>query len=226
MNELKEIQLDEVSIVDEGANPQAHIVLIKRKEEKSMAKEKPVVESVKQETEVLKAEGTVENVDVEKAELQKRVAELEKVLAERDAADKAELEKAAAEKLAADNKALTDMFERLNKRLEEHVEKAETAELTKVASKYEILGEKTEELVKAFKLAKAAGNYDTLIGLLDKSLAAVEKAGTFAEIGKTGASSQAVSVKKIAEELMKKDSNLTEAQAMVKAFEARPEFID
>ena len=37
MNELKELLIDEVSLVDAGANPEANIVFFKRKEPKEMA---------------------------------------------------------------------------------------------------------------------------------------------------------------------------------------------
>ena len=223
MTELKELQVDEVSLVDEGANPEAHILFFKRKEEKSMAKNEKAAEVVKQETaaeEVAKSEPTV---DAEKAELQKRVAELETKLAERDAADKAAIEKAAQEKLAADNAEISAAFERLNQRLETHIKKVENDELLKVASKYEILGEKAEELAPVLKKMKAAGVYDEFIGKLDRELALVKKSGTFDEIGKTGTNSAQVSIEKIAKQLMAADPTLTERQAIDKAFLLNPE---
>ena len=134
MNELKELEVDEVSLVDAGANPEAHIVFFKRKEEKSMAKKETAAEVVKQEVAAEEVTKTVEStVDAEKDELQKRVAELEAQLAERDAADKAAVEKAAQEKLAADNAEISAAFERLNQRFEAYVAKAEESELLKAA---------------------------------------------------------------------------------------------
>ena len=54
MNELKELEVDEVSLVDAGANPQAHIVFFKRKqEEELMAKKDVAVEAVEKQEEVL-----------------------------------------------------------------------------------------------------------------------------------------------------------------------------
>ena len=53
MNELKELEVDEVSLVDAGANPQAHIVFFKRKqEEELMAKKDVAVEAVEKQEEV------------------------------------------------------------------------------------------------------------------------------------------------------------------------------
>ena len=224
MNELKELEVDEVSLVDAGANPEAQIVFFKRKEEKSMSKKETAAEVVKQEElqlEVAKAEEPA--VDAEKAELQKRVAELEARLAERDAAERAAVEKAAQEKLAADNAEISAAFERLNKRFEEYVEKAEDAELMKVATKYEILGEDATRLTATLKKMKAAGVYDEYVGKLDRELALVEKQGTFSELGKVGAGSAAVSVEKIAKKIQDAEPSLTWRQALDKAFVAHPE---
>ena len=170
MNELKELQVDEVSLVDEGANPDAQIVFFKRKAEKSArAKNKSAVEK------------------------------------------------------AADNAVISAAFERLNQRLEAHIEKVENDELLKVASKYEILGEKPEELVPVLKKMKAAGVYDEFVGKLDRELALVKKSGTFSEIGKTGDGSAQVSIENIAKKLRAENPQLTERQALEKAFQLHPE---
>lgn len=208
MNNLKDLELEEVSLVDAGANPAAKVVLFKRKDD----------------TEVKKQDAP--QVEAEKEALQKRVAELEKVLAERDAADKAEVEKAAAEKLAADNAKVTELLDRLEKRVEEHITKAETTELLKIASKYEILGEKADELAKVLKTVKGTDVYDKIIGNLDRELACVEKAGTFTEIGKRGdggSYGDQTQIHKFAAEFKKSDPSLTDRQALDKAFLAHPE---
>jgi len=224
MNELKELEVDEVSLVDAGANPEAHIVFFKRKEEKSMAKKETAAEVVKQEELQLEVTKTAEpTVDAEKDELQKRVAELEAQLAERDAAEKAAVEKAAQEKLAADNAEISAAFERLNQRFEAYVAKAEESELLKTASKYEILGEKAEELAPVLKKMKAAGVYDEYISKLDRELALVKKSGTFDEIGKTGAGYAQASIESIAKKLMEADPKLSERAAIDKAFQLHPE---
>ena len=230
MTELKELQVDEVSLVDDGANPQANILFFKRKqEEKSMAKDVKTAEVVeKQEVQVTEPVVKVEEptVDTEKETLQKRVAELEKVLAEREAADKAAIEKAAQDKLAADNAAVTALIERLEKRMEDHIEKAETAELLKVASKYEILGENAEELSKVLKSVKGTDVYNKIISNLDRELAYVEKSGTFSEIGKVGANTQASSIEKFTAEIQKSNPKLTYHQAKDLAYQAHPELQD
>ena len=216
MNTLKDLQLEEVSLVDEGANPAANVILFKRKE----------VETVDKNTDTKLNKTPEPTVDAEKDALQKRITELEKVLAERDAADKAEVEKAAAEKLAADNAKVTELLDRLEKRVEEHIAKAETNELMQVAAKYEILGENADELAKVLKSVKGTDVYDKIISNLDRELAYVEKAGTFKELGKrgdgTGYSNQ-TQIQKIAVEIQKADPSLTDRQAIDKAFQAHPE---
>jgi len=217
MNELKEIEVDEVSLVDAGANPQADILFFKRKEENLMAKTEKAAEVVKQEEIITPVE--VAKVDTEKDELQKRVAELEKILAEREAADKAELEKAAAEKIAADNAEVAALLKRVETRLEEHIEKAETNELIKIASKYEILGEKAEELASVLKKAKGSELYEKIISNLDRELAIVEKQGVFEEIGKRGRDNDS-SVDELAKRLQAEDK-LSWREALDKAYLAK-----
>lgn len=222
MNELKQIELEEVSLVDEGANPAANVVLFKRKEVNTVEKN---TETQVTETKIGKA--TEPTVDEEKDALKKRVAELEKKLAERDAADKAEVEKAAAEKLATDNAKVTELLDRLEKRVEEHIEKAETNELMKVAAKYEILGENADELAKVLKSVKGTDVYDKIISNLDRELAYVEKSGVFAEIGKRGDGAgygDETQIQKTAAEIKKADPSLTDRWALDKAFQAHPEF--
>ena len=228
MNELKELEVDEVSLVDASANPQAHIVFFKRKqEEESMAKEKTAAEVVKQE-EVLKevsqpnevAKALEQALDesiikAENAKLQKRVAELEEQIAAREAAEKAEVDKA-----AADNAELVATLERLNKRMEEHIEKAEDAELMKVAAKYEVLGENAENTFKLLKSLKGTESYDLLIGTFDKALAQVEKSGLFDEIGKRGRNSASGSAEELAKKFQSQDATLSWRQALEKAYTA------
>lgn len=224
MNELKDLEVDEISLVDAGANPQANILLIKRKGEQDMNKKDKAAEVVTQEQ--VSKEAETQTVDVEKDALQKRVAELEKQLADRDAADKAAIDKAAADKAAADNKTLAETLERLNQRMEEHIEKAEDAALMKVAEKYEIIGEKKEDTFKLLKSVKGTDSYDLLIGTFDKALAAIKKAGTFEEVGKTGygsLGSRRTKIEKLADEIQKADPTLSRRFAIEKVFEQHPE---
>ena len=158
---------------------------------------------------------------IENSALKARVAELEKQLAERDAADKAAVEKAA----AADNE-LTETIERINKRMSDLEEQAEMAELKKVAAKYELLGENVDDLAKVLKSVKGTPAYDTLIKKLDDVLAVVKKSGVFTEVGKNGFGSSAVDINKIAAEIQKSEPQLSWRQAVDKAYQAHPELME
>lgn len=201
MSKLTELEVNEISLVDDGANPEAQVVFFKRKEEKRMEDK---------------------TIDVEKSALQERVAELEKKLSEREAADKAELEKVAAEKIASDHAEVTALYERLNKRLEEHIEKAETSELKKIASKYEVLGEKADELASVLKKAKGTDLYDKIISNLDRELAIVEKQGLYEEIGKSQNATN--NVEEVAKKIQQSEPKLTWRQALDRAYQSNPEW--
>lgn len=121
--------------------------------------------------------------------------------------------------------------------LEKRAAEAEERELFDVAKKYEIVGEKPEELVKTLKSLKDAGGtaYNDMISVLDRSVAMVEKSGVFSEIGKSFSGSPAASIKKsaaeskidtIAKGYMEKDSTLTYNAALAKAWEDHPELLD
>lgn len=215
MNELKELLIDEVSLVDAGANPEANIIFFKRKEPIEMADKK----------EVQKQETTV----VEPADKK------EEVIDKKEAAPTSEtpapvinVEVKPVEKV--DLSALNNDLEALKSRLSSHIEKVEHAEFVKIASKYELIGENAETLAKTLKDAKAVSEetYNSLIKILDKAYDATEKAGTFKEIGKSGsgqADSPQSQIEKIAADLRSKDSTLGYRESIDKAFVANPHLI-
>lgn len=121
--------------------------------------------------------------------------------------------------------------------LEKRAAEAEERELLDVAKKYEIVGEKPEELVKTLKSLKDAGGtaYNDMISVLDRSVDMVEKSGVFGEIGKSFSGNPVASIKKsaaeskidtIAKGYMEKDSALTYSAALAKAWEDHPELLD
>lgn len=121
--------------------------------------------------------------------------------------------------------------------LEKRAAEAEERELLDVAKKYEIVGEKPEELVKTLKSLKDAGGtaYNDMISVLDRSVAMVEQSGVFSEIGKSFSGNPVASIKKsaaeskidtIAKGYMEKDSALTYNAALAKAWEDHPELLD
>lgn len=213
MNELKELLIDEVSLVNAGANPEANIVFFKRKEPKEMA-DKEVQKVETPEAPVEKKDEAVETpAPVEKSEPTAPVINVEVKPVEK-----------------VDLSALTNDLNGLKERLSAHIEKVEQAEFVKIASKYEILGEKADELAKTLKTAKAAGEetYNSVIKALDTALDVVKKSGVFDEIGKAGsgqANSPQSQIEKIAAELRKNDSTLGYRQSIDLAFQSRQDLI-
>lgn len=113
---------------------------------------------------------------------------------------------------------------------------AEDRELLDVAKKYEVLGEKPEELAKALKTLKNAGGtaFNDMIGILDRNMAMIDNSGVFGEIGKSFSGGATTSVKKsaaegkidtIAKGLIEKDPSLSYNLALAKAWEAHPELM-
>lgn len=117
--------------------------------------------------------------------------------------------------------------------LKKFKEAAEERELEQVASKYEIIGKKKDELVPVLKSLKAAGGtaYNDMIAILDQTVETVEKSGVFSEIGKAGHGSASVGatetkIDTIAKSYIEKDPTMDYSAAVAKAWENNPELID
>lgn len=128
-------------------------------------------------------------------------------------------------------KAISDMnaaYEAQTKQLQELQKSLETERMNAVAKKYEPLGKKTDELAaKLYDLKKAGGTvYDDYVALLDENLAMVGKSGLFGEIGsnREGSAGSAESIGIKAAELAKSaNGSMTQAEAVIKAFEENPD---
>lgn len=112
---------------------------------------------------------------------------------------------------------------------EAFIEEQQKKEQVEVAKKYDILGQKPEELGKQlYELKKSNPDmYNTCISMLDGQLALIEKSPLFAEIGKSGHSggdynglhgAEAKADAK-AKEIMKADPNIDYTAAIAKAWE-------
>lgn len=112
---------------------------------------------------------------------------------------------------------------------EAFIEEQKKKEQIEVAKKYDILGQKPEELGKQlYELKKSNPDmYNTCISMLDGQLALIEKSPLFAEIGKSGHSggdynglhgAEAKADAK-AKEIMKADPNMSYTEAIAKAWE-------
>lgn len=217
MNRLKELEIEEVSFVDAGANPQAQILLFKRKETNDMADK--IDKTDKKENVVEKQEPVVEVKDAPKAD---EVAKAKEEVAALEEQKKSELAKL--EQDRADLSKAKETFNALISKLQEQVEKSETAESLQIAKKYELLGLKAEELAPQLKQLKASPElYDTMIKLLDTALTTQENLGVFAEIGKKGFDNGTVSVEKYAAEIQKANPSMSWRWAIEKAYEQHPE---
>lgn len=109
---------------------------------------------------------------------------------------------------------------------EEFMTRIEKQEMTEIAKKYAILGEKPEELgEKLYNLKKSDETmYNTCIAMLDGQVALIEKSGLFSEVGKSdrGLSTAGGAVAKAeakAQEIRKADPSLSYEAAIAKAWE-------
>lgn len=112
---------------------------------------------------------------------------------------------------------------------EKFIEEQERKEQVDLAKKYDILGQKPEELGKQlYELKKSNPDmYNTCISMLDSQVALIEKSPLFAEIGKSGHSggdynglhgAEAKADAK-AKEIMKADPHMSYTAAIAKAWE-------
>ena len=125
-----------------------------------------------------------------------------------------------------------DRMNSVSERMEKSLQQQEESAMQEVAKKYVPLGDKQEDLVKTLCTMKASGSdaYDAYVGALDKALAAVQKSDSnlFSEIGKSNHQYEAAtgSVQKaeeVAKSIRSENPELTQQQAMARAFEEHPE---
>ena len=112
---------------------------------------------------------------------------------------------------------------------EKFIEEQQKKEMVDLAKKYDILGQKPDELgPQLYELKKSnEAMYNTVIATLDNQVALVEKSPLFAEIGKSGSNggsynglhgAEAKADAK-AQEIMKADPNMSYTEAIAKAWE-------
>lgn len=120
-------------------------------------------------------------------------------------------------------------------RMESLAKSIEMRDMVELAKKYEPLGEKSEDLAKKlYDMKKSSENaYNEYVAVLEKSLDMLNKSGLFGEIGKsayfadttTGIAKSDVETKidSFANEIMKSNPEMTQVQAIAKAWEDHPE---
>lgn len=168
--------------------------------------------------EALIAKGSVDVSDEE----QKKFAEVPEEKNDKPA-DEEEKKEDGVEKASPELAAALERLDTLEK-------SAAMKEFTETAKKYAPLGEKEEDLAKSlYEMKKSSeANYNAYIGILDKSLALVEKSGVFAEIGKSASGTSGNVLDKVnaaADEIQKSDATMTREQAVAKAWTDHPEFV-
>ncbi len=114
---------------------------------------------------------------------------------------------------------------------EEFIEGVQKKEMIELAKKYDILGQKPEELgAQLYALKKSDEEmYKTCISMLDGQLALIEKSPAFAEIGKSGHRGNSVAggtaedkIEAKAREIMKADPHISRTDAIAKAWVENP----
>lgn len=162
---LKQLEIDEISLVDAGANPGANVVIVKRK-----------------------------SPDKPKLPVDKPVE-------------------------------LTAQVNALINKLSAQVEKIMDDKFTSVAKRYEILGQKADELAPILKAAEAQDEslYNKIIGALDAALKVTEQAGVFGEVGKRGDGLKSNDIQKYAAQIRKNNPTMTFRQALEAAYQQHPE---
>lgn len=208
--ELKQLELDEVSLVDAGDDPLAKVAIFKRKKEEDMDKDE-VIKNLGAELEALKVEKA--DLEAKATAADAKVEELTKALEDatkEDVEKQEETIEVGGEKIA---KSL--LPEVVLKKLEE-VEKAKEAEdLRKRAT--ETIPNFKGTADQRGKLMKAVGFDEELIAMLMAADALF--AGAFKEVGKSDADSDSKEPSDILDAMVKSHQK-THAVDFYKAYEA------
>lgn len=121
---------------------------------------------------------------------------------------------------------------------EKFMEDVEKKEMVELAKKYDVLGQKPEELgEQLYNLKKSdEAMYNTCISMLDGQVALIEKSPLFAEIGKSGRNGGSVAdgvgggavakAEAKAREIQKSCPGMSYEAAIAKAWEDNPELMD
>ena len=100
----------------------------------------------------------------------------------------------------------------------------EMNKLIGVAKQYECIGKKPDELAATLYDLKKSGdaNYNSYVAVLDEMKKAMESSGLFKEMGSNHSGANATDLGTAVAEVMKSDPKLSQAEAVVKAYELHP----
>lgn len=226
---LENLQITSVDLVDQGANPDAHVCLMKRNIKQKAADfvsglfpdqatptPIPVIEPTTK-----KEEPTMLYQEIAKQEEQSAPSQQANPTPE----------------LPVEKNMPTEMSPEVQKALKVNAEILKTyevkiaqlekfaamSEFEKVAKKYETLGYESTELADKLFQMKKSGAYDDYVAVLDQSLALLGKSSLFREIGKSGPAPTAFTPDEVVMDVMKRDG-CSQEQAFLKAYEENPDF--
>lgn len=230
-NLLTDIILNEVSLVDSGANEDAKVLLFKRNGDTDMSKEleKKIVDLTKSLDELTKAgeiaktdseklnetvKTLTESVETEKAKATEALEALEKIKNPGKDIDKKKLPEEV-QKILDDQAAINKAQAEENTKQAEEIAKLKDNELTKSlqieVAKFDKLSLDKEKTVKLFKSLDLE-NSEFLTETLKTINEVVSKGNLFKELGGNGGDDNGSATEKVnkkAEALMKDDSSLT-----------------
>lgn len=231
---LRSVKLDEISFVGKGDNPEAHVLLLKMKQDKTDVNNDTKGDSNMDEKLKKELEDKITAFEKEKADLIQEKADFEKA-ADAKAKElemKLEEEKAKGVKKEADEDVYKGLPEAIVKEIQsnrERIAKMEDESITReyVAKAAEVgLVGKADELGDMLKtVAKTDATLaDKILDVFKTAQARIKESGLLGEIGKedhssTGATAYDKIVAK-AVELRKSNPALTDAQAFTKVYDS------
>lgn len=221
---LKNLKITSTDLVDRGANPSAHIGLMKRKAKDfvaglfpgetggagvlSMRERAPV--AVAGDCNIWKKEKDLPLEDWAILEVAGQIAEkygLEMPEIPSKAKEKEEdeeiLSKSWSKAVKGEETAVVKAFQEKISQLERSVA---LQELVTVAKRYSLLGLEESALAEKLYELREAGFYQDYLSVLDHSLEVVEKSGMFTEIGRTRSHFGAVTLPEKVREVMERDA--------------------
>ena len=144
-----------------------------------------------------------------------------------DKTEKAEKTEKSAKPEGADKDA-GDVHPEVKKALDEVANLRKELEMSKllgIAKQYECVGKKPDELAATlYDLKKSGdGNYNSYVAVLDEMKKTMESSGLFKEMGSSRSGETATNLGAAVAEIIKSDPKLSQAEAVVKAYELHPE---
>ncbi|MFI3254447.1 MAG: hypothetical protein R3Y63_08960 [Eubacteriales bacterium] len=248
---LKNLQITSTDLVDQGANPEAHIGLMKRnfgqrskdfvaglfppKENAFLPYSVPTPptqgrgqESSAFEDHINKNHIIEEETPMTEEEILKRAEEIAKArgmtLFTETTVEKSvetEVEVEVSEDVAKALEPSAEVMKSYESKIAKLEETVALGALEKVAKKYEDLGYEPQELAKKLYEMKQNGVYEDYVALLEKSLSFVDNQGVFSEVGKS--TSESLPQEQLLADIVKRDG-CTREEAFMKAYAENPDF--